>query len=887
MLQLVSVPRSDEANSFHLSSSATRRVSIIVPTLNEVENIDLVLEAITAQESHDLEFEILVADGGSTDGTLDRVRRWESCANVRLVRGDGGRGLAGDVLDAASLATADVLVVMDADLSHPADRIPALVGPVLDDIADMAIGSRYVPGGDTPGWPMHRRLLSRLGGLIARPLTDVRDPMSGFFAVKRERLLAVDPKAVGFKIGLEVIAAGGAGLRAVEIPISFIDRTLGRSKIGLPQMLAYLHRLVVLAGGRASAGNLAGFVLTGLIGICVDLMIFQILRSMGMTIAIAHVLSFAAATMSNFFLGSRWLLPADGRSGREWFLLYGRYLTVCILALAIRGGILAGLTQMGSIPIPVAMLIAILIASTVNFIGSTLFVWHSPATRGNSAIRWRVAALGIVAYVVVLRLIFIGMIDLIPQEAYYWNYAQHPDIGYLDHPPMVAWLIWIGTAIFGDNEFGVRIMASLCWIVTACFTFRLTLRLFDRTAAIVSLLLLSALPFFFATGLVMTPDAPLTAAWAGTLLFLYQALVDDKKRGWYGAAACIGVGMLSKYTIALLVPAALVFMLTDPKARAWFKRPHPYLAAGLALSISSPVIYWNIEHDLASFAFQSTDRLTGDTRFNLPVLLINAAGLLTPTGLAAAVGVLFYRIWNPDLAQTGESRRAVAFTVSFLLVPLGIFVVASFLGDTKLNWTGPLWLMAIPSIAAAIVKLAEQRTPFARMLGRAAVVTIVLCLLVFGTVLNLMSFGPVFHRSLTLPKRPVAWSEFGHQVAAIRDTVARETGRTPVLIAMDKYNVASELAFYARAGEHSALSVGRGILGQPSLMYGRWYQKADFQGRDAVLLSFDPDALEDRSLPGHFDRMTGTKQRVVLKDGQWAGLFQYRVGYALRPDPVE
>jgi dolichol-phosphate mannosyltransferase len=885
MLQLVSVPYTDETPSFHSARSATRRVSVIVPTLNEVENIDRVLLAITAQERHDLAFEILVADGGSTDGTIDCVLQWQRHANVRLVQGDGKRGLAGDVLDAASLATSDVIVVMDADLSHPADRIPTLADPVLDDTADMAIGSRYVPGGETPGWPAHRRLLSRLGGLMARPLTDVRDPMSGFFAVKRGRLLAIDPQAVGFKIGLEIIAAGGGALRTTEVPISFIDRTLGHSKIGFSQLFAYLQRLIVLAGGRISGRSVFLFALTGLIGLGVDFLTFQILRHMGMSIFIAQIFSFVAATVSNFLLGSRWLSNVRERSGQDWLVLSARYFAICLLALSIRGGILASLTSVDQLPIPLAMLVAIGAASVVNFIGSTLFVWSPLSMRRTSTIGWRTAALGIVAYVVIMRLTFIGTIDLIPQEAYYWNYAQHLDIGYLDHPPMVAWLIWGSTAIFGDTEFGVRIVASICWAVAAWFTFRLTLQLFDTTTAILSLMLMATLPFFFSIGFVMTPDAPLTAAWAGALYFFHGAMINGKTRNWYGAAACIGIGMLSKYTIALLGPAALAVMFVDPEARRWLKRPHPYLAACLALLIFSPVIYWNVQHGLASFAFQSTERLAGEVSFNLPALLTNASALLTPTGLAAALGILFYRLRKIGVADNG--RRTACFTVSFLTIPFGVFVIASFLGDTKLNWTGPVWLMAIPSIAAAIVALAERQTRFAGMVRHVAIVTIGICLLSFALVLNLMAFGPALQGNLSLPKQPVAWSEFGRQVADISDAVERDTGRSPILVAMDKYNVASELAFYANRNEEGAGSVGRGVIGQPSLMYGFWHRPEDFQGRNVVLLSFDTDALDDPALVRHFDTLGKTQQRVVLKDGQWMGLFRYRLGYRLKPFSVE
>jgi dolichol-phosphate mannosyltransferase len=94
-------------------------LSVIVPTLNESENVDAVVEAILAQATAELDLEVLIADGGSSDGTAERVRAWQAKAPVRLIEGGGGRGLAGDVLIAAEQASSPIIVVMDADLSHP------------------------------------------------------------------------------------------------------------------------------------------------------------------------------------------------------------------------------------------------------------------------------------------------------------------------------------------------------------------------------------------------------------------------------------------------------------------------------------------------------------------------------------------------------------------------------------------------------------------------------------------------------------------------------------------------------------------------------------------------------------------------------------------------
>jgi dolichol-phosphate mannosyltransferase len=124
---------------------------------------------------------------------------------------------------------------MDADLSHPPEEIPALLQPILANEADLVVGSRYVPGGATPGWPMWRRFLSRIASGVAYPLTGVYDSMGGFFAIRRECLLRFANQAAGFKIVFETIVRGRGSLRVREMPIVFRDRQRGTSKMSLAQ----------------------------------------------------------------------------------------------------------------------------------------------------------------------------------------------------------------------------------------------------------------------------------------------------------------------------------------------------------------------------------------------------------------------------------------------------------------------------------------------------------------------------------------------------------------------------------------------------------------------------------------------------------------------------
>lgn len=211
------------------AASATPRLSVVIPTLNEAENVELLAAALARTTPSGSE--IIFVDDGSTDGTVERIRAIEN-SNLRLlVRDTTDLGLAGAVLAGAQVARGDILVVMDADFSHPPAAIYELVTPIDQDVADLVIGSRYVSGSSTPGWPLWRRLMSRAAAALSYPLTGVHDSMCGFFAIRRHLFLLRACSATGFKIAFEIIVAPGPRLRILELPITFQDRARGVSKM--------------------------------------------------------------------------------------------------------------------------------------------------------------------------------------------------------------------------------------------------------------------------------------------------------------------------------------------------------------------------------------------------------------------------------------------------------------------------------------------------------------------------------------------------------------------------------------------------------------------------------------------------------------------------------
>ena len=189
-------------------------------------------------------WELIIVDDGSPDGTADLAESYADVHPVKVVRRPGKAGLASAVLAGFAQARGDILVVMDADLSHPPEVVPALV-KAIDDGADLAVGSRYVDGGATIGWPLRRRVVSRVACLMGNALVPVRDATSGFFAVRRTALDGVHLNAIGFKIGLEVIARARTK-KIVEVPYTFRDRELGASKFGRREVGQYLQQLAMV-----------------------------------------------------------------------------------------------------------------------------------------------------------------------------------------------------------------------------------------------------------------------------------------------------------------------------------------------------------------------------------------------------------------------------------------------------------------------------------------------------------------------------------------------------------------------------------------------------------------------------------------------------------------
>ena len=195
------------------------------------------------------EWELVVVDDGSPDGTADLADGLGTTHPITVVRRPGKAGLASAVLAGFAVARGDALLVMDADLSHPPEVAPKLADAIADG-ADLAVGSRYVGGGGVEDWPMKRQIVSRVACLMGQVLVPVRDSTSGFFALRRSVLDGVKLNPIGFKIGFEVMARGRYQ-KVVEVPYTFRDREHGASKFGQREIFQYVKQLGQVARDKA------------------------------------------------------------------------------------------------------------------------------------------------------------------------------------------------------------------------------------------------------------------------------------------------------------------------------------------------------------------------------------------------------------------------------------------------------------------------------------------------------------------------------------------------------------------------------------------------------------------------------------------------------------
>ncbi|HTP27123.1 MAG TPA: glycosyltransferase family 39 protein [Anaeromyxobacteraceae bacterium] len=304
-----------------------------------------------------------------------------------------------------------------------------------------------------------------------------------------------------------------------------------------------------------------------------------------------------------------------------------------------------------------------------------------------------------------VRMAVAALVPLTSDEAYYVDWARHLAAGYLDHPPLVAWLIAGSLRLLGPAVAAVRLPAVVLQAVTTLLAASLARALAGPGAALVAVLALQAAPVFSLGALLMTPDAPLALAWMGALWSLERAfrVRSGQWRFWIAMGLFLGLGALAKLHAGLIGLCLAASLLATSDGRRALLTPWPWVGALLALAVCSPFLLWNAKHGWATFTFQARHGLSAapvSMGASLARILGSVAGQLAYVSPLLLVAVVAAG-WRALVA--GPRVGAPRFALALSALP----VVAFFTGAAALSrgalphWAAPGWLSGTVLLAAA------------------------------------------------------------------------------------------------------------------------------------------------------------------------------------------
>jgi len=354
--------------------------SILIPTYNEHDNIPPLLERI-AKALPEQDYEALFIDDDSRDGTSELINSLSSRYPARVVVRKDKRGLASAVTDGFGLIDGGSIIVMDADLQHPPEIIPALITAIKEG-ADIAIASRYVEGGGTSGWNRLRKIISggaiMLAHIFLPHSRHVKDPMSGFFALKRDVIKGIKLSPIGYKILLEILVVGKAN-KVSEVPFMFQLRQKGESKLNISLEIEYLKHLLSLMRRSGEISRFLKFLAVGISGIMVNQSILWLLHdpnTLNIDIRIALLVAIEVSIFTNFILNNSITFRDRRQSGARAFtasLL--RYNLISIPSGLLNWITTIVLTDKSNGSYIILNMVGIAVAMIWNFIANSLWTW--------------------------------------------------------------------------------------------------------------------------------------------------------------------------------------------------------------------------------------------------------------------------------------------------------------------------------------------------------------------------------------------------------------------------------------------------------------------------------------------------------------------------------
>ncbi|PKL69639.1 MAG: glycosyltransferase family 2 protein [Methanomicrobiales archaeon HGW-Methanomicrobiales-1] len=363
-------------------------LTVIIPTFKEEANIrNIITEVDAVFKRNNLKGEILVVDDNSPDGTITIANEIKKTKpNVNSIVRLADHGLSQSVAEGFDKASSDILVVIDADLSHPPALIPAMYHEIKEGY-DVVIGSRYMDGGGIKKWPLKRRVISLGATFLGRLLfPDVSDPVSGFFAIKKSVVANASLKPRGYKILLEVLGKG-TWEKDKEIPFEFVDREIGSSKLKIKTIVEYAQQVIDITLFSFTHHQSAAwrewkrvfkFGLVGISGIVVNMGVLWYLTDfVGFYYLIASLFAIELSIINNFIWNDLWTFKS--KAGHELSSRWHRLVAFHVVSaggLVINMGVLFLLTSVFGVYYLLSNLVGILLGFVWNFMANRRITWQ-------------------------------------------------------------------------------------------------------------------------------------------------------------------------------------------------------------------------------------------------------------------------------------------------------------------------------------------------------------------------------------------------------------------------------------------------------------------------------------------------------------------------------
>lgn len=378
------LPRQEE-----MVKPSKAKLSIIVPTYNESQNIVRMLDSIAETLSPYKGSEIIVVDDNSPDGTAEMAKSHAKIIStkkkirIEIISRNGKLGLSSAIIKGVRYASGDFLVIMDGDFSHPPQVIPSIIQALQDSNYDIVIASRYVKGGSIIGWPFKRRLMSKGATKIAQYGLgiDVKDPVSGFFAFRRDIISGLKFDAIGYKMLLEILVKT-KGARVKEIPYTFTNRRIGASKLDANVMFDYLRAVLRLyrygksirqKERRTSVRFLskAGrFYTVGASGLLINYIASLLFNTFAPNLWFLYstIIGILISMTSNFFLNKIWTFEDRKFNWKGTGIQLGMFMSFSSLGAIVQLLLVYALVENYKMDYPASLILAVAVASVGNFL---------------------------------------------------------------------------------------------------------------------------------------------------------------------------------------------------------------------------------------------------------------------------------------------------------------------------------------------------------------------------------------------------------------------------------------------------------------------------------------------------------------------------------------